>query len=356
MIDTLLRSKDVLAMIKKLHLRGDDIQSCHTLLDLGRAYLLVQLLCALPRNNLRAFTSNFLLDRRTVGLILKSQTKLSEIIFPHQVLDDYYLEGNVDKLTDLTLELHKAVTKVRTNCLAFTTALRSLAIGSTARDAHNGKMISVFSMPKLQRPLSLRNLEICSTTIRNKEGSFGGMTDLSKLQSLLLSNCPGIAVTMEYLAKEFLECEISALKSLIVRQTSTTNAEKPFHTELQTLLEAVPALETLCVTAIKAKLLPIDTICRHGRSLRYLHVDHFPNLHEYISRPLNKVERYTPQELEKLVSSCPNIEGLSLNLVGWDFGDFDIDEIFALGETTWNDEGIMTIDSLLVGTPLRCQR
>ena len=343
-------------MIKKLDFRGNDIQSRHTRIDLSRSNRLLQLLCALPRNNLQAFRTNFLLDGCTIGLILKSQAKLSELTFPHHVLDDHYLEGNLDKLTDLTLELHKAVTQVRTNCLAFTTALRSLAIRSTARDAHNGKIISVWSMPKLKRPLSLRNLEICSTTIRNREGSFGGMTDLSKLQSLLLSNCPDIAVTMEYLAKEFLECETSALRSLTVRQTSTTNAEKPCHTELQTLLEAVPELETLCVTAIKAKLLPIGTICRHGRSLRYLHVDHFPNLHEYISRPLEKVERYTPQELEKLVSSCPNIEGLSLNLVGWDFADFDIDEIFALGETTWNDEGTMRIDSLLVGTPLRCQR
>ncbi|KAI4912139.1 uncharacterized protein J4E92_010184 [Alternaria infectoria] len=352
-IDALLRSDDILDMIKEL-----DIDGCNygeepfpTTTEISSRF--VQLLCALPRNSLRAFTTTLDFDERTVGLILKTQSQLSKLSFPSTTLHDKLLTGNLDKLEDLTLLPQEADRHADAKCLAFTPVLRRLAIKPKAQDAHNGRPYS-WSMPKLEVLLDLRNIEIHSAFIEEQGDCFGGMTNLSSLQSLLLSNCSDMPRTVQCLADEFLKCDKPALNSVIFRQLNGLEGEKPFNTEIEHFLEAVPTLETLCITTIKAMRPSIGSICRHGESLRYLHIDHFPNLYEYRGLYTGNVERYTPQELERLVASCPRIEALSLNLVDWDLGDYTAYDTFNVHDTGRGlQEDVKVSDLLLPLTQLR---
>jgi len=337
-------------MIKELDVDGCNHEEGHFCTNTEISCRFVQLLCALPRNSLRAFATTLEFDERTVGLILKTQSQLSKLSFPSTTLHDKLLTGNLDKLEDLTLLPQEADRHADAKCSAFTPVLRRLAIKPKAQDAHNGRPYS-WSMPKLEVLLDLRNIEIHSAFIEEQEDCFGGMSNLSSLQSLLLSNCSDMPRTVQCLADEFLKCDKPALNSVIFRQLSVLGREKPFNTEIEYFLEAVPTLETLCITTIKAIRPSIGSICRHGESLRYLHIDHFPNLHEYRGRYTGNVERYTPQELERLVASCPHIEALSLNLVDWDLGDYTAYDNFDVHDTGRGLQEDVKVSDLLVGAP-----
>jgi len=102
-IDALLRSDDILDMIKELDIDGCNYREGHFSTTTEISNRFVQLLCALPRNSLRVFTTTLDFDERTVGLILKTQSQLSKLSFPSTTLHDKLLAGNLDKLEDLTL-------------------------------------------------------------------------------------------------------------------------------------------------------------------------------------------------------------------------------------------------------------
>ena len=90
-------------MIKELDVDGCNHEEGHFCTNTEISCRFVQLLCALPRNSLRAFATTLEFDERTVGLILKTQSQLSKLSFPSTTLHDKLLTGNLDKLEDLTL-------------------------------------------------------------------------------------------------------------------------------------------------------------------------------------------------------------------------------------------------------------
>jgi hypothetical protein len=310
-------------MIKELDICGHDRWERAIRWTLEISIRLIQVLSVIPRNSLRAFTTTFDLDERTIGLVLKTQTKLLKLAVPSKTLPDNYLRGNLDTLTDLTLKVDNKSIPVRHRYLAFTRVLRNLTIEPAPRNRDAELAHAVWNL-KMENLLELRSLKIHSMRIQKRKDSFGAFTHLNKLEFLLLSNCPKMAITIQSLAEEFLKCANSALKSLIIRQMRTIDGGKSLDTELESLLEFIPTLETLCITAVQVDRPSIKSICRHGNTLRYLHVDHFPDLFNYTNEVADTIERYNVEELEQLVSSCQNIEGLSLNLVDIDFAGINV--------------------------------
>ncbi|KAG9194987.1 hypothetical protein G6011_00107 [Alternaria panax] len=347
-IDALVQSKTVPDMIKQLDLNADGIGHRDFPSTVETSNHLLRLLSVLPRDCLRAFTTNFDLDEETIGLVLKTQVKLLKLAVPFKTLHVNHLINNLDQLTNLTLISNDNDESSRICYLPFTKALRNLTLKLRSSSTDSGGRYSVWSIPKTKPLLELRSIEIHYTLIQEKESSFGGLTDLSKLEFLLLSNCPGIAVTIQSLTNELLKCGNPALKSLIIRQTDWLNPKEPYDTELESLLEAVPSLETLCITVTETNRPSVESICRNANTLRYLHVDQFPNLFDYTNEDVDEIERYTPQELEQLVSACPDIEGLSLNLVGMNLGNWRPDDTFSVFETDSDIEGNVKLAELLL--------
>jgi hypothetical protein len=108
---------------------------------------------------------------------------------------------------------------------------------------------------------------------------FEYLTRLSVLQSLILGNCKGIGRLLNALAHGFLKCKTATLHTLVIHQATN---DQPFNIQLDALLAVVLALKTLSITAHKTERPLMRYIRRNGATLSCLHVDHFPDFHDYI--------------------------------------------------------------------------
>ena len=282
----------------------------------------LQLIAVLAQNTLRTVelpTGN----PRTLGLLIRSQNLIEELTYQHPGLqhsrpDSRFLVGNLNKLRKLTIT--PAKDDDFNAWLLNTPALETLNIalynGSNRSNPDFGQLASLkrWKCPSTFIPLRLRHLRLSYLNLFDGPYHLGKITHLQSLEKLEITHCINVSSFLEHLTNEYLALDSSALKSLCLVQSF----EEPDSIKsLDRFIGCFSSLEMLFIATRNSQRVNVEMICRHGQTLRHLHLDPLYRPHR-LSLSKAGSRCYTATELETLLVGCPRIEELGIHVAAID--------------------------------------
>lgn len=292
---------------------------------------LTQLLCVLPRDRIRDFSSVTLIPGRILGILLKSQTQLRRLAVRYVPLPTNYLTGNLQKLTSLNIVLPRNSNTYK-SWLENAPTLKELVL----RTSGGSDKLGARALPQENALLKLDSLNMEYLRLGSESNSVADLTCLVVLKSLRINSFHGLEHFLDQLAKDISNCKDTALKSLVIEQPYDTNSLKEY---LDSLLRVVTGLETLIIAAKNIDLPSMEIMCCQGRTLRYLHIDHNADyLFAERQREDGEIRNYSNEELARLFDQCPNVEELAIDALPINFNNYPTFDIFSFPERRTSKE------------------
>ncbi|KAI4671075.1 uncharacterized protein J4E88_009473 [Alternaria novae-zelandiae] len=282
----------------------------------------LQLIAVLAQNTLRTVelpTGN----PRILGLLIRSQNLIEELTYQHPGLqhsrpDSRFLVGNLNKLRKLTIT--PAKDDDFNAWLLNTPALETLNIAHyNGFKPSNPELRDLASLkrwkcPSTFIPLRLRHLRLSYLNLFDGPYHLGKITDLQSLTDLEISYCINVSSFLEHLSIEYSALDSFALKSLCFTQSFE---EPDLFKFLNQFIGCFSGLERLFVATRNPQHVNVEKMCRHGQTLRLLHLD---PLYRPSRLPLSEARNhcYTATELETLLVGCPKIQELGVHVAAID--------------------------------------
>lgn len=277
---------------------------------------LIQLFSALPRDQLRSYC---VLDSRDSSYqpshlspiqLFETQTLLERLVLPTSGMPappHGVLQNNLRSLIKLQITPSSDPATLG-NWLQSAPQLQELCLRDHSTSsvpefwrAHNDACLMSLHTIRLQF------LERLPST----PGQIGNMTRLASLKCLELNACKGLGAFLRALAQEYRDCGTASLQELIIFDTVPVTVS--WMDDLELLLASMKGLTLLSVATYNAALPDMNSICHHGDTLRYLFIDCLVGQQKESSTGTPQ-HRYMANEYEDLVSMCPNIEELSVDI------------------------------------------
>jgi hypothetical protein len=147
------------------------------------------------------------------------------------------------------------------------------------------------------------------------------MTHLPSLTRLLISSCQNTTEFLQELAKVLNASDSSGVKTFRLMQTI---AEAELVDAVEALIENASGLESLFVSTPGAQRVTPEKVCRHGETLRFLHLDFHNDWDDddFLNGEENRSDHYTTSELAMLVDGCPHVEELGVHVAVIPFNDW----------------------------------
>jgi hypothetical protein len=294
----------------------DNVKNLRITSYIGPSEKVMQLLFVLTKNTLRTLELSTV-NTRTLGLLIHSQTLIEKLTYQqkgtkieHAFPDSRFLAGNFQKLRSLNITPqgnsdNYSVWLLNTPALNDLRLIPSHGVIPRAADLIPLKM---WKPPVGFVPLRLRRLTLISLNLSDNPDPIGKIIRLSSLETLEVRHCIGVSHFLQHLTTEFSVLDKQALKSLFVLQPFN---EPDLIESLNPFIGCFSGLRALFVATSIPGRIDVDKICRHGKTLQFLHLD-----------PLYRKERlalsdagnnYTAAELATLVAGCPHIEELGIH-------------------------------------------
>ncbi|KAI4679352.1 uncharacterized protein J4E84_008380 [Alternaria hordeiaustralica] len=282
----------------------------------------LQLIAVLAQNTLRTVELPTG-DPRALGLLIRSQNLIEELTYQHPGLrhsrpDSRFLVGNLNKLRKLTIT--PAKDDDFNAWLLNTPALETLNIAHyNGFKPSNPELRDLASLkrwkcPSTFIPLRLRHLRLSYINLFDGPYHLGKITDLQSLADLEISYCINVSSFLEHLSIEYSALDSFALKSLCLIQSFEEPDLVKF---LNQFIGCFSGLERLFVATRNPQHVNVEKICRHGQTLRLLHLDPLYRPYRF---PLSEARNhfYTATELETLLVGCLKIEELGIHVAAID--------------------------------------
>ncbi|UPX18178.1 uncharacterized protein EKO05_0008484 [Ascochyta rabiei] len=287
---------------------------------------LLRLLGALPRDTLTTFRCLIPLDQHTIGILLRTQSRLNHLDVPVDMNEQNGLPGpnfvraNLLCLRRLVITVTGGVGTTYQGYSAwfsYFSLLEELCIqgGSYEVDYFEG-----WTPPRSNALLKLRYLLLNDMFLADSVSDLSEQIHLPSLQNLAIRRCKGTAALLESFTAEFPKLEDNALE--VFEQTNAQDLQD--HEAASRLLQVLNRLQVVILTNetyLDDSLLDLTALCEVGRTIRAVH----------ISTSLG-TRYYNADELKQLSATCPNIEFLCIGLVNlWkDINDTEILDDFEL--------------------------
>jgi len=279
---------------------------------------LLQLICVLHKDCLTKFTSSAMVERATLGLLIRSQTALTEITVPDMDANGSgatpgtaYLQGNLQKLQRLHIGVSSSNITYE-HWFRYTPALRSLTLSQSKSESY--AELRLWKPSDVPAPLLLKRLTLKKLSLPLNSSPLGRLLDLRVLKHLKISDCLDIGPILFALARNFSKMENTALTQLSI---TSDRMDEVWFKELGVLLSSFKGLETLFVSSMSPVRLNVGAIRFHGKTLRDLHVDMLND--DELQRENGDMHLYTADELKCLVDDCVHLEHLGIALVEIEF-------------------------------------
>ena len=284
----------------------------------------LELITVLAQNTLRTMELPTV-DPSTLGLLIRSQNLIEELTYQQPAKqhgcgcpDSRFLVGNLQKLRKLTIT--PADDDDFSAWLLNTPALETLNIalynGSNRSNPDFGQLalLKRWKCPSTFIPLRLRHLCLSYLNLFDGPYHLGKITHLQSLKKLEITHCINVSSFLEHLTNEYLALDSSALKSLCLVQSF----EEPDSIKsLDRFIGCFSSLEMLFIATRNSQRVNVGMICRHGQTLRHLHLDPLYRPHR-LSLSKAGSRCYTATELETLQVGCPKIEELGIHVAAID--------------------------------------
>jgi len=284
----------------------------------------LQLITVLAQNTLRTVELPNV-DRSTLGLLIRSQNLIEELTYQQPAKqhgcgcpDSRFLVGNLQKLRKLTITPGDKVdfSAWLLNIPALETLDMAPYNGSKPSNPELRDLASLkrWKCPSTFIPLRLRHLRLSYLNLFDGPYHLGKITDLQSLTDLEISYCINVSSFLEHLSIEYSALDSFALKSLCLTQSFE---ESDLFKFLNQFIGCFSGLERLFVATRNPQHVNVEKICRHGQTLRLLHLD---PLYRPSRLPLSEARNhcYTATELETLLVGCPRIEELGIHVAAID--------------------------------------
>ncbi|KAF1844517.1 uncharacterized protein K460DRAFT_354429 [Cucurbitaria berberidis CBS 394.84] len=312
---------------------------------------LLQLLCVLPRNSLMIFSSRVPLEMSTVGLLLRTQTRLWSLRVPIQHLglpsgppSKEYVNGSLARLVTLGIYATGHEEDGYAKWLPDLVALRGLKIiGSVsllqAKLAFNG-WASLAPAPNLK----LRQLYLVNVRLPETPSHIVMCLHLPSLQELSIDSCENSSPLLSLVAQQMAKStEPSALKVFSRRH------EKGMES-VEELLNSVSSLKGIVVDAESEIPLAVSCLKSNGTSLQYLLLGFSKGRG---AGSMHTDTKYAISELAQLVNTCPNLEVLGVGVANIDFREWSISQAVGISlSSSTTPEGRQMAQALVSTTPV----
>ena len=279
---------------------------------------MVELIAALPRDNLLSFASDIRHTSIAIGVLLRTQSRLRELTvcceptYPGGLLGPNYVRDNLSELRSLVLHVHGTQCDVSDRLgiwFAHAPLLEKLSVVGkpVCSNSFSGWKLST------DRPLlKLRRLYLCNLTFSDTTASLPSQLCLPSLRDLRIETCSNTPTLLNAFAAAFRSSEDQSLD--IFTHRSMTDGHVSTIEFLRTL-KTIDHVELTSNIVHNSYFSVSTTFAQIGHTLRFLHI-------------VNAVgTRYNTRTLNELCRVCPNLEVLSLTLVSMRQDVDDLDEL-----------------------------
>ncbi|CAN9382956.1 unnamed protein product [Alternaria alternata] len=175
-------------------------------------------------------------------------------------------------------------------------------------------------------PLRLRRLSLFQLILLDGVNRLGDILHLPSLKTLDIIHCDRVPVLLRHLTSKYTISNESALKSFNL--TQDPEDEEELVQSLNQFIGCFSGLETLFVATRDPQHVDVHKVCRHGQTLRFLHLD--PLYRQMDLTLFNNRGYYSAGELETLAAGCPYIEELGIHAAAIDLSVVDLSLKFSI--------------------------
>jgi len=301
----------------------DNVKNIEIILSSEFSEKVLQLIAVLAQNTLRTVELPAV-DPRTLGLLIRSQNLIEELAYQQPAKehgcscpDSRFLVGNLQKLRKLTIlpdQDHYSVWLLNTPALEVLNIAPYVELHRSSPHFRQLASLKKWKCPSTFIPLRIRCLRLSYLNLFDGPYHLGKITHLQSLENLEITHCINVSSFLEHLSIEYSALDNYALKSLCLLQCFE---EPDFTKYLNLVIGCFSGLEMIFVATRNPQHVNVEMICRHGQTLRHLHLD---PLYRPRRLPLSEAEShcYTATELETLLVGCPRIEELGIHVAAID--------------------------------------
>ncbi|KAF9702013.1 hypothetical protein EKO04_000027 [Ascochyta lentis] len=270
---------------------------------------LLRLLGALPRDTLATFRCSVPLSQHTVGLLLRTQSRLSDLgvsLARNEQIGlpgPNFVRGNLLCLRRLAITVTRASNSTYEGYgtwFSYTPILEDLRIQGAL--FHGLHYFEGWTLPMKNTLLTLRRLFLDQLVLTPSVSGLSEQMHLPSLRELVLRQCRGTGALLDSFTTAFSKSENSALE--MFEQADTK--QLPDHVAATKLLKALKKLDVVILTnksGLVDSLPDLTSLCEVGHTIRAAHIS---TSHE--------TRYYNVDELRQLSAACPNMEMLCINL------------------------------------------
>ena len=312
----------------------------------------LQLLGALPRGCLTSFTAEGEIGWRTLGLLIKWHPHLQHLSAP--IVDHpngiherspglCYVAGNLGCITSLTI-FSSADQAGYDDWFSHLTSLTTLVVEGR-RPAYESTFLPWSTPNPLQK---LRNLHLDDMHLRSSSGRLEQWVNPACLEKLTIRGCKNLSVFLQDLTVAFATVEDLSLKELNI----TSVVDETCVEAVDTLLRSISGIERINVSTTSAERVNVASLASHATSLRALLMDPLNHWNDERNYSEDPGHFYNVQELESLVTKCPNIEEFGVSLIYIYFGDWAHTRPFKWSNPTEQSAEEQRLMESLVSAPI----
>ncbi|CAI9631155.1 unnamed protein product [Alternaria burnsii] len=287
----------------------------------------MQIVSSITRDTLRTVELMYV-DTVVWESLLCSQHSIKELTFRQYLINNHPQRfPNPRSLAHSLQKLRKLKVASRSNFddysawLVNTPALKVLSLGSGFGhfSRHATPVPFDIRTPAVGFvPLRLRRLSLFQMILDGFH-RLGDILHLPSLRTLDIIHCDCVPVLLRYLTSKYTTSSESALKSF---NLTDVDDDDELVESLDQFIGCFSGLETLFVATEEPRRLGVHEVCRHGQTLRFLHLD---PLYRHMNHTLsNNRSYYTAGELEILATECPYIEELGIHAAVIDLPVIDL--------------------------------
>ncbi|KAF9701490.1 hypothetical protein EKO04_000160 [Ascochyta lentis] len=269
---------------------------------------LLVLLGTLKRDCLNAFiSSEYALSKYELGILLRNQTQIKKLAVSLTTdkggpPGENYIKGALLVLEELFIKTsgteHHAY-QGYFHWFAHTPNLRKLCIEGKVRSAT--ACFDAWALPDQTPLLKLHTLELSHVQLYDLPRNIVDCLHVPSLQFLEISECENVSSLLGSFTAAFNKTSDIFLEYLSI---SSSESAEDLSGSLEGFLEAIAGVSTIRLAFTSGNLPGPRSLIRCGPTLKSLRISH-----------RDPECLYTPQELQQLVESCPNLVWIALDLV-----------------------------------------